>query len=90
MYKTLKKHIESMLPEHFETIKFKDLEIGDKFTLFPAPGDNSGHGGYKGGNYLFVKISEHPIIAHIDFNCFNLSMGNVQRLDDCMDVIKII
>jgi hypothetical protein len=38
-----------------------DLKVGDKFIVFPDDGDDSGHGGFRGGCRLFVKIEpRHP------------------------------
>jgi hypothetical protein len=38
-----------------------DLKVGDKFIFFPTDGDDSGHGGFKGGARLFVRIEpRHP------------------------------
>lgn len=39
-----------------EKLKFSDLKVGDVFISFPIPGDNSGHGGYKGKHFAFIKI----------------------------------
>ncbi|TSC51934.1 MAG: hypothetical protein LiPW41_701 [Parcubacteria group bacterium LiPW_41] len=41
-----------------EKLTFGDLKTGDIFVSFPTPGDNSGHGGYLGEHYSFVKIEE--------------------------------
>jgi len=41
-----------------EKLTFGDLKTGDVFVGFPTPGDNSGHGGYLGEHYSFVKIEE--------------------------------
>jgi len=40
-----------------EPLTFRDLEVGDRFILMPLPGDNSGHGGFLNGSYLFKKNS---------------------------------
>jgi hypothetical protein len=37
-------------------LQFGDLQVGDCFIGFPAPGDNSGHGGYLGSSNLFRKM----------------------------------
>lgn len=38
-----------------------ELNVGDKFIYFPTDGDDSGHGGFRGGERLFVKIEPiHP------------------------------
>ena len=43
---------------HFESLTFADLNAGDEFIGMPVPGDNEGHGGFKGVHYIFVKIEE--------------------------------
>ena len=39
-------------------LTYGDLEIGDKFISFPTDGDDSGHGGFRGGRNLFMKLSD--------------------------------
>lgn len=39
----------------FVTLTFGELKVGQKFIGLPVPGDNSGHGGFKKGSYLFIK-----------------------------------
>ena len=40
-----------------EPLTFRELEVGEKFVSFPVDGDDSGHGGYRRGSYLFIKTS---------------------------------
>lgn len=42
----------------FEPLTFGELKIGQKFICFPLPGDNHGHGGFRGANYIFTKTHE--------------------------------
>lgn len=42
-----------------DKLKFKDLQIGDKFIGFPLPGDNEAHGGYKGGHVLYSRVKQN-------------------------------
>jgi hypothetical protein len=37
-------------------ITVRDLKVGEKFIFFPYDGDDSGHGGFRGGARLFEKI----------------------------------
>ena len=46
-----------MPAEFFETLTFRDIEVGQKFICLPMPGDNNGHGGLKGAHYIFTKTS---------------------------------
>jgi hypothetical protein len=50
------------LPEEsFETLTFEEVRVGRRFICLPCPGDNSGHGGFKRGSYLFTKT--HDFVA---------------------------
>lgn len=48
---------------NFESIPltFGELTGGNKFIAMPIPGDNHGHGGLLGVNYILMKI--HPRIS---------------------------
>jgi hypothetical protein len=52
-----------------QPITVRDLKVGEKFIFFPGDGDDDGHGGFKGGARLFVKIEpRHPGAGyHPDF-----------------------
>ena len=39
-----------------EKLTLGELEVGDMFIVFPEPGDNDGHGGFKGAMNIFEKI----------------------------------
>lgn len=58
------KHYDSyhFLKECISTpLQVRDLKVGDTFIFFPGDGDDSGHGGFKGGSRLFVKTEPvHP------------------------------
>jgi hypothetical protein len=36
-----------------------DLKVWDTFIVFPSDGDDHGHGGFKGGGRLYVKIEPY-------------------------------
>ena len=42
----------------FETLCFGDLKVGQQFICLPQPGDNHGHGGFKGAHWVFTKTRE--------------------------------
>src|SRR3989344_4474225 len=42
----------------FEPLTFGELKVGQKFIALPLPGDNHGHGGFKGAHYIFTKTHE--------------------------------
>lgn len=50
-----------MPDECFEPLTFGELEIGQKFICLPLPGDNHGHGGFKGAHYIFTKT--HGVVG---------------------------
>ena len=41
--------------ECFQTLNFGELKVGDKFICMPCPGDNHGHGGFRGRHNVFIK-----------------------------------
>lgn len=47
-----------MPSECFEPLTFGELKIGQEFICLPCPGDNSGHGGFRGAHYIFTKTHE--------------------------------
>ena len=47
-----------MPAEFFETLTFGELKVGQKFISLPSPGDNHGHGGFKGAHYIFTKTHQ--------------------------------
>lgn len=47
-----------MPDECFEPLTFGELKVGQKFVGFPLPGDNSGHGGFRGAHYIYTKTHE--------------------------------
>ncbi len=42
----------------FETLSFGELAVGQKFIPLPQPGDNHGHGGFKGVHSVFTKTQQ--------------------------------
>lgn len=71
-----------------EKLTFEDLKIGDRFIAFPLPGDNSGHGGYKGAHWIFMKIE---IVGELSprYRSVRLCTGSLLKMDDSMPVIKV-
>jgi len=56
--KNLKRTFSEASEEEFEPLTFGELKIGDEFIDFPLPGDNAGHGGFRGGFWIFIKTEE--------------------------------
>ncbi len=46
---------------YFATKTFGELWIGQKFISLPIPGDNNGHGGFRGTHFVFTKIRQKVI-----------------------------
>lgn len=44
-----------MSDECFKPLTFGELDVGQKFIGMPLPGDDHGHGGFRGAEYVFVK-----------------------------------
>jgi hypothetical protein len=47
-------------------LTFADLDEGDVYLSFPLPGDDAGHGGFRGTNYLFKKLTPTGSMRIID------------------------
>lgn len=52
-----------MPAEFFETLTFGELEVGQRFIALPSPGDNSGHGGFKGVHCIYMKTRQRVVEA---------------------------
>ena len=63
-------------------LTFGELELGSYFIGFPTDGDNSGHGGYLQGHYLFIKTESDTGIR--------LSDANFSTFPESMYVIKVL
>jgi hypothetical protein len=55
----LKKALMNAPVEEFEPLTFGELEEGKRFIIFPSPGDNHGHGGFRKAHWLFEKKENH-------------------------------
>jgi hypothetical protein len=47
-----------MPADFFETLTFGELEVGQRFISLPQPGDNSGHGGFRGAHGILTKTDQ--------------------------------
>ncbi|MDA2935972.1 hypothetical protein MYX06_02035 [Patescibacteria group bacterium AH-259-L05] len=75
-----------------EALQFKDLKVGDKFIAMPLPGDDSGHGGFKGEFPIFKKIEVTPnykFSGTLTDNAILLSDGTARILSSNIWVIQI-
>ena len=78
-----------MSAEMYEPLAFGDLKQGDKFIALPIPGDNSGHGGFKGAQYIFVKIKKISGPCGSYDNAVKIKSGTFSMVPDSMSVIKV-
>ena len=78
--------------ENYDVLSFGELEIGDKFISLPLPGDNNGHGGFKGEHYIFEKIKDEYRIdnLHLIDNAKKISRNILSHCPKGMPVIKIV
>lgn len=77
----------SLSSEMFDTLTFGELKEGDKFISFPLPGDNNGHGGFKGSAYIFQKLRMSKG-SHGE-NSVRLIDGAPSQMPDNMRVLKV-
>ena len=77
MKSTIGSHLKSNwmeLPgECFDPLTFGELKVGQKFICLPLPGDNSGHGGFRGAHYIFTKT--HEVITEIEGIPYGITHG---------------
>ena len=83
----VKKRWTSTVSEMFDKLTFRELKEGNRFISFPLPGDNRGHGGFRGTNYIFQKLSMSEG-SHGE-NSVRLIDGTLSRMPDGMLVLKV-
>ena len=44
-------------------LTFGELGLGKTFICFPSDGDDSGHGGFRGAHYVFIKFDEDKSVS---------------------------
>lgn len=77
----LKEKFNEMSAEMYEFLTFGELARGDKFIIFPVPGDNHGHGGLRPTHWLFVKTYKG--------NAISIKHGTSSDFPYEMPVIKV-
>jgi hypothetical protein len=65
-----------------QPLTFGELSRGDKFIDFPTDGDDNGHGGFRNGSYVFMKVNKKDAIRLCD--------ANHSEFPETMQVYKII
>ncbi len=72
-------------------LTFGELKVGEHFVDFPTDGDDSGHGGFRRGSYVFEKID--PTSTKIE-NWFENAIRKMDKVKstfpDTMLVYKVI
>lgn len=74
-------------------LTFGELKVGEYFVDFPTDGDDSGHGGFRGGAYVFEKINQtkdHNKSIEIIYNAVRLTDKIASSFPDTMLVFKVI
>ncbi len=87
----LKKKWMEMPSKSFEPMMFGELEDGALFISMPLPGDNSGHGGFRGPHFIFMKTN--PLFSadmSQEMNCVRVKDGNMSNMPDTAHVIEVI
>lgn len=67
-----------------EYLTYGELEVGDRFIALPKPGDDSGHGGFRGSHYIFMKIEGAEVNRAV-----RQKNGVVSNMPDSMPIIKV-
>jgi len=86
--KKLREYFTDQPAESFEPLTFRELEIGDMYIALPLPGDNEGHGGFKGAHYIFRKIG--PVQRGINLPTYNAERINDKQLSSFPDLTHVI
>lgn len=71
-------------------LTFGELNVGDKFIDFPTDGDDSGHGGFRKGAYVFQKTHKASACEVTQENAFRIVDGCRSIFSDSMQVYKVI
>ena len=72
-------------------LTFGELSIGEKFIDFPMDGDDSGHGGFRKGAYVFEKIEPIPTKRYGQYQNAERIMDEYHcTFQDSMIVYKVI
>jgi hypothetical protein len=89
--KRLKEKFMNNPDEFYEALTFGDLKIGDKYISLPVPGDNHGHGGFKGAHYIHEKIKsvKAKIIPSLPNNSICLENRIFSHMPDGLLIIKV-
>lgn len=88
----LKARYVEMPDAFFESLRFGELKIGQKFIFLPFPGDNAGHKGFKVAHRIFTKTQHLKAVetaAGMPFGKATDSDGNAYIFTHSMPVILL-
>jgi hypothetical protein len=69
-------------------LTFIELVGGDRFIAFPVDSDDSGHGGYQKGGYIFQKLRlSSGVEGKRAIRCCD---GTLIEMADFMEVYKVL
>ena len=72
-----------MPDEYFEVLTFGELNVGQKFICLPSPGDNEGHGGFRGTAYIFTKTHSRVMSTGGEIDLpYSLSVPHGRAMND--------
>lgn len=72
-------------------LTFGELKVGEHFVSFPTDGDDSGHGGFRNGSYVFYKTEPSYTLEYcLPDNCIRIVDGIKTHDPDTMLVCKVI
>jgi hypothetical protein len=88
--KKLKEEYISFPEEFYKPLTFKELNEGDKYISLPVPGDNEGHGGFRGTHNIFGKIKPIKNNFGVYENAVRLNDGILSSHPDDLYIIKVL
>jgi hypothetical protein len=69
-----------------QPLTFGELKVGDEFIAFPLDGDDRGHGGYRSGTFVFLKVEPNDRGE----NALKLATAVRSTMPDSMRVLKVL
>ena len=87
----LKERLSEHEPTEFRTLTFGELKEGERYITLPLPGDNHGHGGYRGAHYLFEKVKSgiNSEDKKRPYNVRRINDSTLSNHPEDMEIIRI-
>lgn len=86
----IRSEVEYLPKEAFEVLTFGDLNVGDKYIIFPTASGHNMRKVFKEGAYVFEKLRETKNTGPNQENSENRRNGIYARFADSTPVIKLI